>query len=108
MMSPTIHFLVSLALIVISSSNAFMTPTATQGTTTTSTKLFMAEGEEVKSAPMVNGEQLEMMLQEWDTPLIIDAYATWYVQYRVHCDYNMRQIDRDRCCVEFKLLYSAS
>jgi len=39
----------------------------------------MADGEtdEVKSAPMVNGEQLEMMLQEWDTPLVIDAYATW-------------------------------
>jgi len=33
--------------------------------------------EEVKAAPNVNGEELELMLQEWDTPLVIDAYATW-------------------------------
>jgi thiol-disulfide isomerase/thioredoxin len=26
---------------------------------------------------VVTGEQLEMMLTEWDTPLVIDAYATW-------------------------------
>ncbi|VEU38075.1 unnamed protein product [Pseudo-nitzschia multistriata] len=39
--------------------------------------LFMAEGEEVKSAPKVSGEELEVMLQDWDTPLVIDAYATW-------------------------------
>ena len=32
-----------------------------------------------KSAPNVSGEQLELMLTEWDTPLVIDAYATWYV-----------------------------
>lgn len=53
-------------------------------TTTSCSKLFMADGasEEVKSAPMVNGEQLELMLQEWDTPLVIDAYATWYVSCR--------------------------
>jgi len=33
--------------------------------------------EEVKAAPLVTGEQLEIMLQEWDTPLVIDAFATW-------------------------------
>ena len=38
--------------------------------------------EEVKAAPNVNGEELELMLQEWDTPLVIDAYATWYVSDR--------------------------
>jgi hypothetical protein len=32
---------------------------------------------------MVSGEELELMLQEWDTPLVIDAYATWYVSYPI-------------------------
>lgn len=26
---------------------------------------------------MVSGEELEIMLTEWDEPLIVDAYATW-------------------------------
>jgi len=30
-----------------------------------------------KAAKLVTGEELEMMLQEWDTPLVVDAYATW-------------------------------
>lgn len=30
-----------------------------------------------KAAPMVTGAELEAMLQEWDTPLVVDAYATW-------------------------------
>mmetsp|Transcript_65275 Transcript_65275/g.73109 ORF Transcript_65275/g.73109 Transcript_65275/m.73109 type:complete len:188 (+) Transcript_65275:94-657(+) len=43
-----------------------------------SSMLFMSEAEEgINSAPMVTGEQLEMMLTEWDSPLVIDAYATW-------------------------------
>ncbi|KAL7449264.1 hypothetical protein ACHAWC_001334, partial [Mediolabrus comicus] len=33
--------------------------------------------EEGKAAPMVSGEELEAMLQEWETPLVVDAYATW-------------------------------
>ena len=32
---------------------------------------------EEKAGPMVSGEELEIMLTEWDEPLIIDAYATW-------------------------------
>lgn len=40
-----------------------------------STQLQMAE--EGKAAPMVSGEELEAMLQEWETPLVVDAYATW-------------------------------
>jgi hypothetical protein len=51
-----------------SSSSSFITPT----------KLHMATAEE-KVAVSVSGEQLELMLQEWDQPLIVDAYATWYV-----------------------------
>jgi thiol-disulfide isomerase/thioredoxin len=35
------------------------------------------EDNAVKAAPMVTGEQLEMMLTEWDTPLVVDCYATW-------------------------------
>jgi hypothetical protein len=78
-MSPSISFLVVIAFLVLSVSDAF-TAMPTQRTASTS-KLYMADGasEEVKAAPQVNGEQLEMMLQEWDTPLVIDAYATWYV-----------------------------
>lgn len=32
---------------------------------------------EEKAAPLVTGEELELMLTEWDEPLVIDAYATW-------------------------------
>jgi thiol-disulfide isomerase/thioredoxin len=35
------------------------------------------EDNAVKAAPMVTGEELEMMLTEWDTPLVVDCYATW-------------------------------
>ncbi|KAL9189636.1 hypothetical protein ACHAXT_009311 [Thalassiosira profunda] len=47
----------------------------------THTQLNMAEDatkdDTAKAAPMVSGEQLESMLQEWDQPLVVDAYATW-------------------------------
>lgn len=29
------------------------------------------------AAKSVTGEELERMLQDWDTPMVIDAYATW-------------------------------
>lgn len=32
-----------------------------------------------KAAKEVTGEELELMLTEWDTPLLVDAYATWWV-----------------------------
>jgi hypothetical protein len=38
------------------------------------TRLFAADE---KAAPMVTGEELEIMLTEWEEPLVIDAYATW-------------------------------
>lgn len=34
-------------------------------------------GEEDKAAPLVSGADLEIMLTEWDEPLVVDAYATW-------------------------------
>mmetsp|Transcript_63639 Transcript_63639/g.183063 ORF Transcript_63639/g.183063 Transcript_63639/m.183063 type:complete len:172 (+) Transcript_63639:62-577(+) len=39
--------------------------------------LSMAEGSEAKEGRLVSGEELEMMLTEWDQPLVVDAYATW-------------------------------
>lgn len=32
-----------------------------------------------KVARDITGEELEVMLTEWDQPLVLDAYATWYV-----------------------------
>mmetsp|Transcript_3014 Transcript_3014/g.8597 ORF Transcript_3014/g.8597 Transcript_3014/m.8597 type:complete len:168 (+) Transcript_3014:125-628(+) len=42
-----------------------------------SLSLFMAEEAEAKEAKLVSGEELEVMLTEWDEPLVLDAYATW-------------------------------
>lgn len=36
-----------------------------------------ATGEE-KAAPLISGADLEVLLADLDTPLVIDAYATWY------------------------------
>ena len=33
--------------------------------------------QEVKAAPLVSGAELEVMLTDWDEPLVVDAYATW-------------------------------
>jgi hypothetical protein len=40
------------------------------------TRLFAGETAD-KAAPMVTGAELEIMLTEWNEPLVIDAYATW-------------------------------
>lgn len=32
---------------------------------------------EEKAVKDVTGAELEVMLTEWDTPLVVDAYATW-------------------------------
>jgi len=32
---------------------------------------------EEKAAPMVTGEELELMMTDWDEPLVVDAFATW-------------------------------
>ena len=72
-MSPQSLLLAILAIASYSAS-AFVS-VAPYTTKTSTTKLMMAE--EVKAAPQVTGEQLESMLQEWDTPLVVDAYATW-------------------------------
>ena len=38
------------------------------------TQLLMAEAD--AAAPLISGADLEMMLTEWDQPLVVDAYAT--------------------------------
>jgi hypothetical protein len=39
------------------------------------TPLFATEAD--KAGPLITGGDLEVMLQELDQPLVIDAYATW-------------------------------
>mmetsp|Transcript_15836 Transcript_15836/g.23524 ORF Transcript_15836/g.23524 Transcript_15836/m.23524 type:complete len:176 (+) Transcript_15836:88-615(+) len=75
-MSPQ-SLLLAIMAIASYSASAFapVTPYTSKTSFTTTTQLKMAE--EIKAAPMVTGEQLETMLQEWDTPLVVDAYATW-------------------------------
>lgn len=40
-------------------------------------QMMAATGEE-KAAPLISGADLEVLLADLDTPLVIDAYATWY------------------------------
>ena len=58
------------------SASAFVSVAPYTAKTFTTTQLKMAE--EVKAAPQVTGEELEGMLQEWDMPLVVDAFATWW------------------------------
>lgn len=44
----------------------------------TAASFRLSASTEDKVAKEVTGEDLELMLQEWDEPLIIDAYATWW------------------------------
>jgi hypothetical protein len=37
---------------------------------------------EKKVAALVSGEELEKMLADLDQPLVVDAYATWYVDVK--------------------------
>jgi hypothetical protein len=67
-------FLVTLLALCISLSAAFAPHHAF---TRPVSKLSMAaEGEDV-AAPLVSGAELEMMLTEFNEPLVVDAYATW-------------------------------
>ena len=65
-----------LATMIIASTQAFTLPSTTFGVSRlSSSRLFATE--EVKVAKQVTGEELEMMMAEWDMPLVVDAYATW-------------------------------
>jgi hypothetical protein len=52
-------------------------PFVASRSTAGSTRLFAGEDTKDKAAPMVTGAELEIMLTEWEEPLVIDAYATW-------------------------------
>jgi hypothetical protein len=41
--------------------------------------LRMAAEDTENFAPVVSGEELELALADMDQPLVVDAYATWYV-----------------------------
>lgn len=41
-------------------------------------RAMQLHAEEVKAAPLISGEELEVMLQDLEIPLIVDAYATWW------------------------------
>ena len=38
---------------------------------------FLRASSDEKAVKDVTGEELEIMLTEWGTPLLVDAYATW-------------------------------
>ena len=65
-----------LALVALSwAVQAFVVPSVV-GRSATRMAAAAADGEE-KLAKQVTGEELELMLTEWEQPLVIDAYATW-------------------------------
>ena len=72
-------------LLCIPNGNAFVpahTATRLQPTKQRSPQpsaLLMAATGEEKAAPLITGADLEVLLADLDTPLVIDAYATWYV-----------------------------
>ena len=70
-MIPRVPLLLSL-LALIQGSEAFV-PIGTSRDYQ-STRLF---AEDVKAAPLVSGEELELILTDLEKPLVIDAYATW-------------------------------
>lgn len=77
MKASILGFLQAVALCLFSLTEAWVAiPTTTQMRPFSTTKMRMAEDED-KMAKLVTGEELEIMLTEWEQPLVIDAYATW-------------------------------
>jgi hypothetical protein len=64
-----------LFLLSVTAVQAFVSNPSAPFVGSRATRLFAAEE---KAAPMVTGEELEKMLTEWEEPLVIDAYATWW------------------------------
>lgn len=66
----------SLSLIVLffSADGCAFTPTPAV-LPRTATHLYATEEKMVK---LVSGEELEIMLQDLEQPLVVDAYATWW------------------------------
>jgi hypothetical protein len=63
---------------VVASTQAFAVPySASRAPASTSCLWAAADAGEVKSAKQVTDEELEMLMSDWDLPLVVDAYATW-------------------------------
>lgn len=57
---------------VLATAHAFVPFVARQKTPTS---LFTSKSD--VAAPSITAAELETMMTEWDTPLVVDAYATW-------------------------------
>jgi hypothetical protein len=69
--------LLTLSAVVVST-QAFAVPyCVSRARASSSFLLAAADPGEVKSAKQVTGEELEMLMSDWDLPLVVDAYATW-------------------------------
>jgi hypothetical protein len=68
---------------VVASTQAFAVPYCASRAPAASSFIPLAaaaaadDSGEVKSAKQVTGEELEMLMSDWDLPLVVDAYATW-------------------------------
>jgi hypothetical protein len=73
--------LLTLLVVASTTTEAFITASFSRSSASSLQRLNMAASEEGvdKAAPIVTGEELEKLLTEWDTPLVVDAYATWSV-----------------------------
>lgn len=69
-------FKVLLLSVLFASVQCFVVPAATFGVRSTSTSTSSLQAGDDKLAEMVTGEQLEIMMTEWEQPLVVDAYAT--------------------------------
>jgi hypothetical protein len=68
-----LSFLVVLCSFTPYITNAFMMAPFLSSTLSSKSSHLWAEG---SMATQVTGEQLELLMQEWDQPLVVDAYAT--------------------------------
>jgi hypothetical protein len=75
------HLVFALALLV--GINGFAPASLKSVRSGTGTSLFAD-----KAAKEVTGEELELMLEDWEQPLVLDAYATW-----------VRFIPNTACCM---------
>ena len=71
----SIRLLLSLLPFFVYTCDAF----APQGSSSVRPGSRLGMAEKDAAAPLVSGEELEVMLTDFDQPLVVDAYATWYV-----------------------------
>jgi hypothetical protein len=86
-------FKVFLLSLFFASVQAFA-PTTFSGVRATISSSLQAETE--KFVEMVSGERLEVMMQEWEQPLVVDAYATVSLSFGGRADWG---VDSSLFCV---------